>query len=178
MRAISKRGKIAEKSAGVHVFGDALAAYRCCISIRMHAAALDRSRLSSDVPLHIMVTQAFVRTALLGPDELLELIRSCTKKTNVLFPTMSWLPSEGERLFGDTEKVKRELEGVERDHATWNTDREGKDLAQILGTVRGLAFGVSTLMADCISLGRRRRHDGIRSDLNFPWFWEKCLLSG
>jgi len=60
------------------------------------------------------------------------------------------------RLFGDSEKVKRDLEALEKDHATWNTDRERKDLVHTLGPVKGLEVDVSTLTADCSSLGRKR----------------------
>jgi len=152
MRAISKRGKIAEKSAGANAFGNAVAdlfidvapVFECTLQHWLRHDFLQMSHSISWSRRPLAARRFWDRM------KCWNFIRSRTKKAGVLFPTMSSLPSEVRRLFGDTEKVKRELEELEKDHATWNTDRERKDLAHILGTVKGLEFDVNTLMADRI----------------------------
>jgi len=70
------------------------------------------------------------------------------------------------KLMVDTEDVKRALDMLEQDHATWARKREEKDLKKIIERVKGLEFDVSTMMSDCSSLPHQEESKGINEDLH------------
>ena len=76
------------------------------------------------------------------------------------------LKKDMEILFGDTKKLKQGLKVLEKDHTTWNRDRERNDVATILDRVKGLEFDVSTLMSDCVSLSHENQNNSLKGDLN------------
>jgi len=56
-------------------------------------------------------------------------------------------------LMVDTERIKDDLERLERDYSVWARKQEEKDLADLLEDLKGAEVDVSLLLTDCVSAG-------------------------
>jgi hypothetical protein len=59
------------------------------------------------------------------------------------------------RLELDAEKVQRGLDMLERDYAAWGNQCQQNDLKQLIENLKRLESDVSTMLSDCIFLGRQ-----------------------
>jgi hypothetical protein len=59
------------------------------------------------------------------------------------------------QLMLDAEKVHKDLEMLERDHADWAREHQQRDLMHLMEHVKRLEFDLSTILSDCVSLGRQ-----------------------
>ena len=67
----------------------------------------------------------------------------------------SILRSDIRQLMFDAEKVQKNLEILERDDAAWARKPQRGDLTQLIEDVKRLEFDLSTILTDCLSLGRQ-----------------------
>jgi len=56
-------------------------------------------------------------------------------------------------LMVDTERIKDDLERLERHYSVWARKQEEKDLADLLQDLKGAEVDVSLLLTDCVSAG-------------------------
>ena len=71
-------------------------------------------------------------------------------------PLVLILQRDMQQLMSDSENVQKGLEMVEHDHAGRARKPQQSDLMQIIEHLKRLDFDLSTMLTDCLCLGRRQ----------------------
>jgi len=79
------------------------------------------------------------------------------------------LKKDIQKLAKDNQRLKLELDRLEKDHSAWALDRQEKDLEQITRCLGQMEVDVSVMASNCFSVADRRNEgdgNGFKRDLS------------